>query len=110
MSRGFFDLSPLNDETEVPEICIQSAEIASRLIQNDIFFENTMCKVLKDIANAAGLSEPTPEETRSIRDNMRCKVHLTHDPDSYMQCSTNSADIFINDQVPAPFLKDFFEH
>jgi hypothetical protein len=100
LPRGFFDFSPLYDETEVPEICTQSAEIASRLIQSDNFFENKICKGL---AKFVGLSEPTPEEMQSIRDNLGCKVNLTHGPDSYMQCATDSADIFINDQVPTPF-------
>jgi hypothetical protein len=114
MSRSFFNFSPLSeeseeryDETEL-SICREAGEIASRLIQNDVFFENTICKVLQKIANVAGLCEPTSEETRSIRDNMTCKVHLTHDPDSYMQCSTDSADIFINDEVfPSLYSKRF---
>ena len=99
MSRSFLDFGPLRDESEVPDICIQSAQTVSLMIEDDTFYEHTICKVLRDIAKAAGLTEPTREETRSIRDNLRCKVHLTHDPDSYMQCSTDSADIFINDQV-----------
>ncbi len=97
-AEGFFDFSTLKD-IDVPETCIQAAEIASRLIRDDGFFESTFCKVMKDIANCAGLSEPTTEETQSIRDNLRCKVHVTEDPDSYMQCSTYAADIFINSQV-----------
>jgi hypothetical protein len=96
--EGFFDFSTLKD-IDVPKTCIQGAEIASRLIPDDGFFESTVCKVLRDIAKDADLSEPTPEETRSIRDNMRCKVHVTEDTDSYMQCSTCTADIFINSQV-----------
>jgi hypothetical protein len=107
MSRTFFDFSPLSEESEERYdekelfICREAGEIASRLIQNDMFFENTICKVLQKIANVAGLSgcEPTSEETRSIRDNMPCKVHLTHNSNSYMQCSIDSADIFINDEV-----------
>ena len=95
---GFFDFSTLKD-IDVPEICIEAAEIASRLIQNDSFFESTVYKVLKDIAKDADLAEPTPEEARRIRDTMRCKVHVTEDPDSYMQCSTYTADIFVTSQV-----------
>ena len=97
-AEGFFDFNTLKD-IDVPETCMQAAEIASCLIQDDGFFERTFCKVLKDIAKDAGLSEPTPEETQSIRDNLRCKVHVTGDPDSYMQCSTYAADVIINSQV-----------
>ena len=97
-AEGYFDFSTVKD-IEVPIICIQAAEIASNQIQDDNFFESTVCKVLKDIAKDAGLSEPTPEETRIIRDNLKCNVYVTEDPDSYMQCSTNDACIFINSQV-----------
>jgi hypothetical protein len=97
-AEGLFDFSTMKG-IDVPDICIEAAEIASRLMQDDGFFESTVCKVLKDIAKDAGLSEPTQEETQNIRDNLRCNVHVSEDPDSYMQCSTYSADVFINRQV-----------
>jgi hypothetical protein len=95
---GYFDFSTFKNIV-VPETCKQAAGTASCLIQDDNFFESTICKVLTDIAKDAGLSEPTPEETRSIRDNLRYEVHVTEDPDTYMQCLTYTADIFINSQV-----------
>ena len=93
----FFNITIL--KAEAPRTLTHAAEIASRLVQDEALFKGVFGEVLKDIANDLGLSVPTQEELQSIRDNIRCKVHLTGHPDSYMQCDSNSDDIFINEQV-----------
>ena len=93
----FFDFSTL--KAKAPRTFTHAAEIASRLVQDEALFEGTLGEVLKDVANDLSMSEPTQEKLQSIRDNIRCKVHLTGHPGAYMRCDSNSDDIFINEQV-----------
>ena len=78
---------------------MQAADIASNLIQDDSFFEGTFVEVLREIAKDNHLPEPTRTLIHSIRDNLRCDVLRTQDPEVYMQCSIEEAKVFINEQV-----------
>jgi hypothetical protein len=89
----------LTDSFSPPDICLEAAAIACNLIQNDLFFEGTFGEVLREIAGEHGLPTPTREVIHNIRQNLRCTISTTHDPEVYMQCSTEKAEIFINEQV-----------
>jgi hypothetical protein len=87
------------DSFSPPDICLEAAAIACNLIQNDLFFEGTFGEVLREIAEGNGLPKPTQEVIHNIRQNLRCEIFTTHDSEVYMQCSTEKAKIFINEEV-----------
>lgn len=94
---GFIDFGTL--EYEEPKILVKAAGIASQLLENDAFFDRSYCEVLREIAREHGLCAPTKENIRTIRQNMRCTLSITENPDVYMECAPEMAQIFINEQV-----------
>ena len=105
---SYLDFHPLQKPNFTPpEICVQSGAIASNLLRVDSFFQGTFVEVLREIAKENGLPEPNQTMINSIRDNLRCEVFRTQDPEVYMQCSTEEAKIFINETVVV-HTKDIF--
>jgi hypothetical protein len=93
----FLDFSSLKQPAS--RIILEAGNIASDLIENDVFFRGTVAEVLKKIAEAAQLACPTEAEVEQVREQLKCQVSCLQMDDAYMQCSMDTPEIAINEQV-----------
>ncbi len=93
----FLDLSSFKQKA--PNIVLEAAQIASALFEKDDFFRGTVVEVLKKIAAAAQLACPTEAEIQQVRKQLNCRVICLQMDDAYMQCSMDTPEIGLNEQV-----------
>jgi hypothetical protein len=79
----------------------EAGEIASRLMQNQEFFEGVVVQVLTQVAKAGKFTTPTKTEVAEIKQRLRCQVRIlcTSVHDAYMHCIADNSEIIVNELV-----------
>ena len=98
-----FTLTSKSKSKFVMQILEEVATITSNLVGDERFFKASMCQILENVAHQVGVQGPTRGEAEQIRSGLRISIAFGGGPESYMQSSAGSNQIFISDMVHSVF-------